>query len=102
MKPFLPARATVSPCHMVNGNGSRFAPDLSTIGNLKADELRKIILKPGSREGYQPAYVELKTKAGKIVKGLRRNEDTYSIQLFGADEEFHLLRKKDIADDQIR
>ena len=85
-------------CHMVNGSGSRFAPDLSTIGNLKAEELRKIIIKPGSREGYQPAYVELKTKAGKIIKGLRRNEDTYSIQLFGTDEEFHLLRKKDIAD----
>jgi len=33
-------------CHMVNGFGSRFAPDLSTIGNLKADELRKLILKP--------------------------------------------------------
>src|SRR5262249_19263152 len=36
-------------CHMVNGFGSRYAPDLSTVGNLKADELRKIILKPGSR-----------------------------------------------------
>src|SRR5262249_24584288 len=52
-------------CHMVNGYGSRFAPDLSTIGNLKADELRKIILKPGSREGYQPGFVEVRTQDGQ-------------------------------------
>lgn len=85
-------------CHMVNGFGSRFAPDLSTIGNLKAAELRKIILKPGSREGYQPSFVEVMTKDGKWIKGLRRNEDTFSIQLFDASEELHLLRKRDLAE----
>ena len=85
-------------CHMVNGNGNRFAPDLSTVGNLKAAELRKIILKPGSREGYQPSFVEVKTKGGKVIKGLRRNEDTFSIQLFGDDEELHLISKKDVAE----
>jgi alcohol dehydrogenase (cytochrome c) len=84
-------------CHMVNGTGNRLAPDLSTIGNLKADELRKIILKPGSREGYQPSFVEVKTKGGKVIKGLRRNEDTFSIQLFGDDQELHLINKKDVA-----
>ncbi len=85
-------------CHMVNGQGSRFAPDLSTIGNLKSDELKKIILKPGSREGYMPNFVEVKTKDGKVIKGLRRNEDTFSIQLFGRDEEFYLLKKKDLSE----
>ncbi|MGH9840166.1 MAG: c-type cytochrome, partial [Blastocatellia bacterium] len=91
-------KANCTACHMVNGSGSRFAPDLSTIGNLKAGDLRKIILKPGSREGYQPNFVEMKTKDGKWIKGLRRNEDTYSIQLFDANEELHLLRKKDLAE----
>ncbi|MEP7270859.1 MAG: PQQ-dependent dehydrogenase, methanol/ethanol family [Acidobacteriota bacterium] len=94
----LAGKANCLSCHMVNGAGSRFAPDLSTIGNLKAEGLRKIILKPGSREGYQSGFVEVKTKGGKIVKGLRRNEDTFSIQLFGADEEFHLINKKDVAE----
>jgi len=84
-------------CHMVNGTGSRYAPDLSTIGNMKAEELRKTILRPGSREGYQPSFVEVTTKSGKVFKGLRRNEDTFSIQLFGSDEEFHLINKRDVA-----
>jgi alcohol dehydrogenase (cytochrome c) len=91
-------KANCDSCHMVNGKGSRFAPDLSTIGNLKSDELRKLILKPGSREGYTPNFIEVKTKDGRVIKGLRRNEDTFSIQLFGRDEEFHLLRKKDLVE----
>ncbi len=92
------AKGNCLSCHMINGQGSRFAPDLSTIGTLKAGELRKIILKPGSREGYQPNFVEVKTKSGKVIKGLRRNEDTFSIQLFGDDEELHLLNKRDVAE----
>ncbi|MFN0121522.1 MAG: PQQ-dependent dehydrogenase, methanol/ethanol family [Blastocatellia bacterium] len=84
-------------CHMVNGQGSRYAPDLSTIGNIKAAELRNRILKPGSGEGYTPSFVEVKTKDGKTIRGLRRNEDSYSLQLFSRDETFHLLRKKNLA-----
>lgn len=85
-------------CHMINGQGSRFAPDLSAIGNMKSAELRKLIARPGSREGYMPNFVEVKTRDGKTIKGRRRNEDTFSIQLFGRDEEFHLFRKKDLAE----
>ncbi len=85
-------------CHMVNGQGSRYAPDLSTIGNLGLDELKNRILKPGTMESYVSNFVEVKTKDGKIIKGLRRNEDSFSLQLFTREEEFHLLRKKDLAD----
>ncbi len=85
-------------CHMVNGQGSRYAPDLSTIGNLSVGDLKTRILKPGSGEGYTPNFVEVKTKDGKTIRGLRRNEDSFSLQLFSRDEEFHLLKKKDLAD----
>ena len=85
-------------CHMVNGQGSRYANDLSTIGNLSVNELKTRILKPGSGEGYTPNFVEVKTKDGKTIRGLRRNEDTFSLQLFSRDEEFHLLKKKDLVE----
>jgi alcohol dehydrogenase (cytochrome c) len=85
-------------CHLINGAGSRYAPDLSTIGNLSVADLKTRILKPGSMEGYAPNFVEVKTKDGKTVRGLRRYEDTFSLALFSRDEEFHLLRKKDLAD----
>jgi PQQ-dependent dehydrogenase (methanol/ethanol family) len=85
-------------CHMVNGQGSRYASDLSTIGNLSVSELKTRILKPGASEGYVPSFVEVKTKDGKTIRGLRRYEDTFSLALFSREEEFHLLRKKDLAD----
>ena len=85
-------------CHMVNGQGSRYAPDLSTIGNLSISDLKTRILKPGSGEGYTPNFVEVKTKDGKTIRGLRRNEDSFSLQLFSREEEFHLLKKKDLVE----
>lgn len=85
-------------CHMVNGQGSRYAPDLSTIGNLSVNDLKTRILKPGSMEGYIPNFVEVKTKDGKTIRGLRRNEDSFSLALFSRDEEFHRLKKKDLTD----
>ncbi len=85
-------------CHMVNGAGSRYANNLSTIGNLSVDELKNRILKLGSGEGYTPSFVEVKTKDGKVIKGLRRNEDSFSLALFGRDDEYYLLKKKDLAE----
>lgn len=85
-------------CHIVNGEGSRLAPDLSAIGSWKAADLRRQLLKPGSRPGYFSDLVEVKTRDGKTIRGLRRNEDTYSIQIFGTDQEFHLFQKKNLAE----
>ncbi len=86
-----------SKCHMVNGHGSRLAPDLSTIGGWKIKDLRRQILKPGSKPGYFSDLVEVRTRDGRTIRGLRRNEDTFSIQLFGADQQFHLYLKKHLA-----
>ena len=84
-------------CHRVNGRGSRLAPDLSAVGGWKVKDLRQQLLAPGTKPGYFSELVEVETTGGRVVRGLRRNEDTFSIQLFGADEEFHLFRKRDLA-----
>jgi PQQ-dependent dehydrogenase (methanol/ethanol family) len=85
-------------CHMVNGRGSRLATDLSASAGLWAKDLRQQILKPGSRPGYFSDLVEVKTRDGRTLRGLRRNEDSFSLQLFGTDEEVHVLRKRDLAE----
>jgi alcohol dehydrogenase (cytochrome c) len=84
-------------CHQVNGHGGRIGPELSTIGNRKADDLRQAIIAPGRREGYQSDLVTIRTKTGRTIRGLRRNEDTFSIQVMDLEEQFHLLRKRDLA-----
>jgi len=85
-------------CHQVNGRGSRLAPDLSSIGRSTAQSLRETILNPNQREGRERNVVVVKTRDGREIRGLRRNEDTFSLQLMDPAEKFHLLEKKTLAD----
>src|SRR5207249_12232014 len=68
-------------CHQVNGRGSRLSPDLSSIGRWTAQSLRETILNPNQREGRERNVVVVKTRDGREIRGLRRNEDTFSLQL---------------------
>jgi alcohol dehydrogenase (cytochrome c) len=85
-------------CHQVNGRGSRLGPELSSIGRWTAHTLREIILNPNQREGRDRNVVVAKTRDGKEIRGLRRNEDTFSLQLMDAGEQFHLLDKRTLAE----
>ncbi len=85
-------------CHQVNGRGSRLGPDLSSIGRWTAQSLRETILDPNRREGRERNVVTVKTRDGREVRGLRRNEDTFSLQLMDTAEKFHLFEKKNLAD----
>src|SRR5438552_7718073 len=85
-------------CHQVNGRGSRLAPDLSSIGRWTAQSLRETILNPNQREGRERNVVVAKTGDGREIRGLRRNEDTSSLQLMDLAEQFHLLEKKNLAE----
>jgi len=87
-------------CHEVNGEGGRLGPDLSSIGKWSSQALREAIVKPNEREGREPNTIVVRTKAGREIRGLRKNEDTFTVQLMDAGGEYHLLQKKDL--DEIR
>ncbi|HEV8130782.1 MAG TPA: PQQ-dependent dehydrogenase, methanol/ethanol family [Acidobacteriota bacterium] len=83
-------------CHEVSGQGSRLGPDLSTIGSWSAAELRKAILQPGAREGYRSDLVTVKTRDGRVLRGLRRNEDTFSLQMMLENEDLMVFTKNEL------
>lgn len=83
-------------CHAVNGRGSIVGPDLSTIGRMSADVIREMIL--GGRNGARRQLIIAKTRDGRELRGVRRNEDTFSLQLMDASGTLHLLDKQKLAE----
>jgi cytochrome c oxidase cbb3-type subunit 3 len=97
-------------CHMVNGKGGRVGPDLSSVGSRRSPEflIDKIRnpnknLAPGQMEPekewpYDAEAVTVVTQDGKTVRGVLRNEDTFSIQIMDLQEDLHSYLKKDLRD----
>jgi len=90
-------------CHMLNGQGSSFGPDLTQIGIKRGTSyLLETIRKPGSKKildekGYiLYLVVEVELQNGKTVKGIRLNEDTFTLQLKDSSNKLYSFRKKDL------
>jgi putative heme-binding domain-containing protein len=76
-----------SSCHRVNGRGGQLGPDLSRIGSARsrAGLLSKI---RGSTDFIRPGYepVTLVTREGQKIRGVKKNEDEFSIQIMDTQE----------------
>ena len=84
-------------CHIVAGQGEALGPELTSVGarrNLKW--LRQAILNPGESLPEDFYYVAAVTASGKSVRGVRLNEDSFSIQIKDTERRFHSLRKSDL------
>ena len=106
-------RSGCATCHEINGRGGAVGPDLSAAGRLSPAALRQKILAPGNpmpaadaggragggggRGGLQPLVVVAKTKDGREIRGVRRNEDTFSLQMVDGSGQLHLLDKLALA-----
>jgi putative heme-binding domain-containing protein len=86
-------------CHMIRGQGSSLGPELTEIGARRsAQYLRQALFDPGAAlpEGF--LIVSLTTRAGGLVRGMRVNEDSFTIQIKDAANRFHSFRKADLSD----
>jgi len=92
-------------CHTTNGEGNSFGPDLSEIGfSRNPSYLRQSIIDPGATlpestdldNGYGFSLylpVKIVEADGKTIIGLRVNEDTYTIQVRDAGNNFYSFDK---------
>ncbi|MCI0387247.1 MAG: c-type cytochrome [Acidobacteria bacterium] len=99
-------------CHVINGRGGAFGPDLSEIGLRRgARHLREALTDPEADvpksfsifrgdTGIPENFLQLRvvTKDGRRLKGVRVNEDTFSIQLRDAANRIHSFFKSDLAE----
>ena len=101
-------RAGCATCHQVNGSGGVVGPDLTTAGRLSPEALRQKIVDPntpvagpagGGRggRGGGPAVIVARLADGREVRGVRRNEDTFSLQMVDTAGQLHLFDKAKLA-----
>jgi cytochrome c oxidase cbb3-type subunit III len=84
-------------CHILEGQGRGFGPELTEIGARRsASYLRESLLKPAAAAPDSFLVVEAVTSEGHTVRGVRMNEDSFTIQLKDAALRFHSFRKSEL------
>ena len=86
-------------CHMVGARGGRLGPNLSRIGSARSRAaLEREIRQPAEiiPVGYE--MVTVVTRDGRRIRGARKNEDTFSIQLMTGAEEILSFQKRDLTE----
>src|SRR5262245_42042549 len=90
-------KARCASCHRVNGDGGVLGPDLSRIGiaRTRASLVRQI---RGSVETIRPGYepVTVTTPEGRTIRGTRKNEDLFSVQIMDSTERLQGFAKSDV------
>jgi len=101
-------RSGCASCHVIKGEGGVTGPELTNIGTQRGlDYLRQAILDPAKAlpRGVQvvPARnldeflpVLVVTREGREIRGVRINEDSFTIQVRDANNQFHSFRKTDL------
>jgi len=92
-------RANCNGCHRVNGRGGVLGPDLSRIGSARPRAGLQSKIRGSAdfiRPGYEP--VTLVTKDGERIRGVRKNEDEFSIQIMDARERLQGYLKANLAE----
>ena len=91
------SRGSCSDCHRLNGSGGRLGPDLSDLGWRRAPaHIRASIAEPSESMADEYRTVEVRTTGGNSVRGVLRNEDRHSIQLFDEFENLRSFAKADL------
>lgn len=84
-------------CHRVNGRGGRLGPDLSRIGAARA---RSALLNQirGANEDLRPGYepVTLTSPEGRAIRGTKKNEDVFSVQIMDTGERIQGYLKSEL------
>jgi putative heme-binding domain-containing protein len=91
--------STCGSCHQVTGRGGHLGPDLSRIASSQSREaLAKSIRNPSATiaTGYEPFVLTMRN--GQQIRGARKGEDAFSIQIMDTHERLQGYLKADLRD----
>jgi cytochrome c oxidase cbb3-type subunit III len=90
-------------CHMILGQGGVLGPDLSNVGaDRTLHQLRESIAKPSARiaAGYSAAVAKM--KSGRMIEGIAKNFNNYSVQILDRGGKLHLIRREELSSLDIK
>ena len=81
-------------CHIVQGEGTSLGPELTDVGARRsADYLKQAVIQPAATVPEAYLVVRVTTRNGKTIRGMRVNEDTFTIQVRDAANHIYSFRK---------
>lgn len=84
-------------CHMVGARGGRLGPNLSRVGSARSvAALEREIRQPAEVIPVGFETVTIVTRDGRKVRGLRKNEDTFSVQIMTGAEQLLSFTKPQV------
>jgi cytochrome c oxidase cbb3-type subunit 3 len=90
-------RSGCAGCHRIGQEGSLFGPDLTRIGAGRSSEyIRESLVNPSADIPEEYGGVAVVTRDGRRVQGVRINEDTFSVQLRDASQQFRMFQKDQV------
>jgi putative heme-binding domain-containing protein len=91
--------STCAQCHKTNGNGGRLGPDLSRLAATRSREsVVAAIRDPGASvdAAYRSVALERRDGGGSRIRGIVKNEDSFSIQVMDMEERIQGYLKADV------
>jgi cytochrome c oxidase cbb3-type subunit 3 len=102
------ARLNCATCHVIGGQGGVLGPDLTRVGQSRSvNYLKQVVLEPGKTKPkgstgillngfseYLP--VSVVEQNGREVRGIRVNEDSFTIQVRDQTGKLYSFRKTDV------
>ena len=84
-------------CHIIRGEGGASGPELTEIGARRsATYLREALIDPSASAPEGFLVVSVITRAGRSIRGVRVNEDSFTVQLRDDEDRFHSFRKNEL------
>ncbi len=90
-------RGDCASCHVIDGEGGRHGPNLSTIGDRRSpDQLLSDLVDP--KERVQPRWCTMRVthRDGTRVEGLRMIEGSYSFRILDGEDNLWSFQKRDL------
>jgi putative heme-binding domain-containing protein len=91
------ARSACASCHILDGKGVSIGPDLTSIETRRgASQIRATLTDPSKTIPQGFLLIEAVTSAGKTIRGIRLNEDTFTIQIKDLRGDIYSFRKTEL------